>query len=423
MTLSFTRSLLAIAVAATIAPGAALATNGYFAHGYGTKNKGMAGAGVALPQDAMAAATNPAGMVWVGDRMDIGAALFSPRREYTSSASGSGATLQNAFGGANAAESDSDYFLVPHLARNWMLGDGSSFGVAIYGNGGMNTDYPAPGPFGGGGTGVNLAQVFIAPTYSRKIGDKSSWGVSPIVAIQAFEARGLSNFTGSSSDSANLTNNQHEYSYGAGIRLGWQGEVSPGLTLAAAATSKIYMTEFDDYAGLFAEEGDFDIPPQITVGLAYKIMPRSALTFDIQHIMYGSVDSISNPIGNLFTGASGALGGSNGAGFGWEDMTIAKLGYQWQTSSDWTWRAGVSYGEQPIPDDQVMFNILAPGVMETHLTGGFTRQMGKNNELTMSFMYAPTKEVSGTAPAALGGMPITIEMSQFEVEASWGWTF
>ena len=29
----------------------AVATNGYFTHGYGTANKGMAGAGVALPQD------------------------------------------------------------------------------------------------------------------------------------------------------------------------------------------------------------------------------------------------------------------------------------------------------------------------------------------------------------------------------------
>ncbi len=34
--------------------------------GFGTINKGMVGAGVALPQDAMTAATNPAGMGLVG---------------------------------------------------------------------------------------------------------------------------------------------------------------------------------------------------------------------------------------------------------------------------------------------------------------------------------------------------------------------
>jgi len=39
-------------------PMLASATNGYFAHGTGIKNRALAGAGVAFPQDAMASATN-----------------------------------------------------------------------------------------------------------------------------------------------------------------------------------------------------------------------------------------------------------------------------------------------------------------------------------------------------------------------------
>lgn len=77
------KSLLVAAIGSLFVASAAHATNGYFAHGYGTKNKALAGGGAALPQDAMIAATNPAGMVWVGDRMDLGAAIFSPLREYT----------------------------------------------------------------------------------------------------------------------------------------------------------------------------------------------------------------------------------------------------------------------------------------------------------------------------------------------------
>jgi len=72
------KSLLAIAVSGILAAPAVNATNGYFAHGYSTKEKGLAGAGTAYSQDAMAAANNPAGMAFVGNRMDIGAALFSP---------------------------------------------------------------------------------------------------------------------------------------------------------------------------------------------------------------------------------------------------------------------------------------------------------------------------------------------------------
>lgn len=420
---TFKHSLLALAVSVAIAPTAANATNGYFAHGYGTKTKGMAGAGVALPQDAMAAATNPAGMVWVGQRYDLGAALFSPRREYTVTGNPS---PPPAFGlQPGTVQSDSDYFLVPHFAANWMLTPDSSFGVAVYGNGGMNTDYPGSanggmGTYYGGPTGVDLAQLFITPTYSRKINDHASWGAGVVLAAQTFEARGLSAFGSFSSDSSNLTDNGHDTSYGAGVRLGIQAEVASGFRLGAAYTSEIKMTELDKYKGLFAEQGDFDIPASATLGLAWDMTPSSTLVFDIQRIWYSNVRAIANPmIPNLQTAQ---LGNDNGAGFGWDDMTIYKLGYQWKSGNDWTWRAGVSHGDQPIPSSEVLFNILAPAVMETHVTFGFTKAMGKNNELNMSFMYAPSNKVSGPNPLS-PGQNIELEMQQYEVEASWSWKF
>ena len=42
------KSLLAVTVSGLLAAPLAHATNGYFMHGYGSKEKGMAGAGVAL---------------------------------------------------------------------------------------------------------------------------------------------------------------------------------------------------------------------------------------------------------------------------------------------------------------------------------------------------------------------------------------
>ena len=78
------KSLLAIAVSGILVSPAVNATNGYFSHGFSTKEKGLAGAGTAYSQDSMAAATNPAGMAFVGERMDLGLQLFSPSpRGYT----------------------------------------------------------------------------------------------------------------------------------------------------------------------------------------------------------------------------------------------------------------------------------------------------------------------------------------------------
>jgi long-chain fatty acid transport protein len=56
----------------------ALATNGYFPHGYGLKAKGMGGAATALAQDSLGGATNPASMVWAGTRLDVGIDVFMP---------------------------------------------------------------------------------------------------------------------------------------------------------------------------------------------------------------------------------------------------------------------------------------------------------------------------------------------------------
>ncbi|MDH5591572.1 MAG: long-chain fatty acid transporter, partial [Gammaproteobacteria bacterium] len=79
--MSLIRQFLLISLLATfISP--AFATNGYIGHGYGIKSRGMAGTGVALPQEAMIAATNPAGIAFTGNRFDVSAALFSPRRSY-----------------------------------------------------------------------------------------------------------------------------------------------------------------------------------------------------------------------------------------------------------------------------------------------------------------------------------------------------
>lgn len=421
--------------------GTALATNGYFAHGYGTKDSGMAGAGVALPQDAMAAATNPAGMVFVGDRMDIGLELFSPHRSYTTTGS---AGVPDGFAcgalcpfeiGPQSITSENDLFLIPSFARNWMLNESSSFGVALYGNGGMNTEYKGgtaqhndglgsatttSGTFGAGKTGVDLMQLFIAPTYSRKISDTSSWGASAIIAAQRFKAEGLALFSPYSSDPNNLTDRGYDTSYGAGLRLGWQGEVTPGVTLGAAYTTKIAMSAFDKYKGLFAEQGDFDIPASATLGLAWKTSPSTTLLFDIQQIWYSDVKSVGNPMMPNLTTAQ--LGSDNGAGFGWDDVTVYKLGYQWQTSPLWTWRAGISKTKQPISSSEVMFNILAPGVQETHITAGATYAYTPDNEFSFAFMYSPEKKVSGPNPLD-PAQTIELKMDQWQAEASWSWKF
>lgn len=394
---------LGIAVAAALAAPSAFATNGYFAHGYGMKASGMGGVSTAMTHDTFGGANNPATMVWVGNRMDIGASIFNPERSATRTGSAAGINA--------SSESDSTFFLVPEFGYNKMLNPNMSFGVTVYGNGGMNTDYPAGamssatcGGFPGGtatnsnilcGTGrlgVDLMQLIIAPTWSYKLNENHSVGVSPLLAYQRFKAEGLSAFNSLSNDSTKLTNNGYDTSTGLGVRFGWYGKMSDTVSLGAAYSTKIAMSKFDKYAGLFAEQGDFDIPSNFNLGVAFKISPTTLLGVDYQKIKYTDVKSVSNPSSN-----TGALGTAGGRGFGWTDIDVFKIGVQYQHSERLTIRAGIDRSDNPIRPADVTFNILAPGVVTNHYSVGFTLATDKSSELTGAYTYVAEKKVSGTS--------------------------
>lgn len=423
-------ALVAGTVAVLFVAPDAFATNGYFLHAYSVKERGLAGAGVALPQDALAAANNPAGMARVGARFDAGAALFHPPRSYTVTGAPSGPP---AFGLVpETVESGSEYFLIPHFGWNRMLDEERSLGVSIYSNG-CNSDYPASAGGGAGtfygsafggeaGIGVDLKQLFVNVSYAQRLTPSIAWGISPILAYQRFEITGLAAFgaQGLSSDPDKLTDNGHDYSLGYGARLGLVGDLRPGLTLGASYQTKMRMDEFDRYRGLFAEQGGFDVPATAMIGLAWETSPASTLLLDVQRIWYSDVTSVGAPLLPNLTSA--LLGDDGGAGFGWRDVTVVKLGYQWTRGADWTWRVGYSHCKQPIPGSEVLFNILAPGVIEQHFNAGFTRRLGQASEWSFAAMYAPEKEISGSNPLD-PAQRITLRMNAWELGASYAWKF
>jgi len=189
------------------------------------------------------------------------------------------------------------------------------------------------------------------------------------------------------------------------------------------------MDEFDDYAGLFAEQGDFDIPKNFTLGFVFKPIPAVRFAFDWQRIYYSDVDSIANPFDNLFNAImppydpDSLLGADDGPGFGWDDMDIFKFGIEWERTEQWTYRFGYSYSDdQPIPDSEVMFNILAPATIEQHASFGFTRTFDSKNELNFAFMYAFENDVEGKNPLD-PAQKIKLEMDQWEVSLGYSWVF
>ena len=378
----------------------AAATNGYFAHGYGLKAKGMGGVATALAQDSFGGANNPASMVWAGGRLDLGLDWFRPTRAAERSGAGF-ATLNG------TVESDSRNFYIPEFGYNRMIDPTLALGVSVYGNGGLNTDYPAGnfncggGPAnalcGAGRLGVDLLQLVVAPTVSYKASEQHSIGASLLLGYQRFKASGLQAFDNApgfppfTSAPGRVTNNGYDSATGLGLRLGWQGHLGQDLSVGAAYSSKINMSRFDKYSGLFAGQGGFDIPPNYSLGIAW-VPGAWTVAFDWVRIGYSKVPAVGNS-----SSAPAPLGADNGPGFGWRDVNVTKLGVAYRGVAGLTLRAGWNHGSNPIRSQDVTFNILAPGVVQDHATFGFTVDVGKGSEITGALMVAPRKSVGGSS--------------------------
>ena len=501
-----TRTLTSAAVVAALAAAPlAQATNGYFKIGYGSKNRGMAGAGMAFGQDSLAGAINPASLAGIGNRVDAGVELFNPQREGTVDATGM-ATPDFGAGtrqGANVnRNSGATVFAIPNFGMSKELNSKMTVGISMVANGGMNTRYGdaddgsgniytsafapvigdsssatfQPGPSGFAGflevgpagvpasvldpnlanlymnpntspaLGVNLSQLLITPTIAYKLNDNNSIGVAPVIGYQRFRAYGLGLFQAFSSDPGHVTNQGDDDAWGIGGRIGYQGDFG-WLSIGASYTSEIYMEEFDKYSGLFAEDGSFNIPSTYGVGIAIKPSAKLTIAADVTRINYSDVAAINNegPTANqffdAFTGAlvgnpalvSNPLGTDDGYGFGWDDVTVYKVGVNYAYNNQWTFRAGYNYAESPYDDDQTLFNVIAPGLVEQHVTAGFTYSPNPTNEFTVTYMHAfrndQSYDYNGSASAASGadytgfGFSVNNAMTQHAIEASYAWKF
>ena len=412
--MTLTRKLLPLL--AVLAASHANATDGYFTHGYGVKSQGMGGVGIALPQDALATAANPAGMGLIGDRVDFGVTWFRPQREAEITGVGPGVD-------GKYDANDAENFIIPEFGYNRVINPDVTLGVSVYGNGGMNTDYKKAIPlFGNTAPRMDLIQLSVAPTATWKINESNIIGVAVNLAYQRFEMKGLQNFASpASAHPDNVTNKGYDSSYGAGVHIGWIGKVNDAVTLGATYQSKTYMSKFDKYKGLFAESGDFDIPETYGLGIAVKATPSLSLAADVQRINYGDVDSVGNSVNNLFVNGQ-QLGSKNGPGFAWKDVTSVKVGASYAWSGNLTVRAGYNHASQPIRSSETLFNILAPGVVQDHVTLGATYVLPNQSELSFSYMHAFEEKVKGSGSIPfIPGAEANLKMHEDSLGIAYGW--
>jgi long-chain fatty acid transport protein len=413
---------VAVATLATLLlSGPAQAGNGYFILGYGPLAHQSAGTATAMGLDGFAGASNPAKLAFTDPRLDLGVLSFMPYRRIERR------------GASNpvfdiSSTSRNSYFPLPELGYVQRLDPRWSAGVAVYGNGGLNTEYPdstgvegtnanpakcgdRPGNFflGCGKLGFDLSQLIVAPTLAWQVTPKHSLGVSPLLVYQRFKAYGFQAFEALSAHPDAVSNRGYDDAFGAGVRVGWFARPAPWIDVGAAYAMRIHMDKFDKYRGLIADGGEFDVPANFSVGFALRPAPNWTVGADIQRIFYGDLPALSNgALASIEDTDNRPFGSRGGSGFNWRNLTNYKVAVAWQATSRWTLRAGYLYGRRPAADDSadsVSFNMFAPNPRH-QFTTGFTWVYNPRNEVQFAYgryVHGTYQGPSATAALGVGG--------------------
>ncbi len=398
-----------------ILSGPADAGGGYFVLGYGPVAWQTSGAVTAVAQDAFAGASNPAKLTAAGNQLDLSLTLLNPNRTIERK----GATGEDAIHNF-ATTSANSIFFIPEFAYARQINDELAIGIASYANGGLNGEFHGttgvpgtnanpdacgdrPGNFllGCSELGFDLAQFIIAPTVAWRFTPSQSIGIAPLLVLQRFNAYGLQAFALNSKYPNNVSNKGYDHALGAGLRVGWYGEIKPWLSLGAAYSTKIYMQEFRKYRGLFAE-GSFDIPANYSVGAAIKPNDMWLVALDVQRIDFSEVKALGNSIlPSLEDPVANPLGSASGSGFGWQrNQTNYKLGLIYHASEKLTLRAGYTYGKRAHDNelDSVTFGVVASNPLRA-ASIGFSLETTAGNKLHMAYARMTGENYGG--PSAL----------------------
>jgi long-chain fatty acid transport protein len=431
-------------VAACAAAFPAHATNGYFLPGFGFRSQGMGGVGIAYGRDSLSTAANPANAVNTGMRGDMGVGIFNPERSAGVWNDPTNATP--GFFDSGNLESDSRYFIMPEMGFSMGLTEQVHVALAVVGNGGMNTNYPG-NMFPGLGvprtpsdlrTGVDMMQLLVPVSVAYRANENHSFGVSLVLAETRFRAYGFDTFKAFpiNSNPDYLTGKGFDYSYGAGVKLGWLGEfMDDRLAVGLTYASRTWMTPFDKYKGFFAEQGDFDIPENYGIGIAFKPKKNLVIAADILRINYNDIGSVGNLGPGVNDGVHSGipamdteptcpdnpycLGNDQGMGFGWNNITVYKLGVQYGVNNRLQVRAGLNYNKSPVPNTQIAFNTAAPATVERHYSVGFTYRPNEELEVTGTYVYVPPNNQTGCDQNIIDCGQIGMHQNVFGLSFGW----
>ncbi|MEM7708672.1 MAG: hypothetical protein AAF358_24155 [Pseudomonadota bacterium] len=277
--------------------------------------------------------------------------------------------------------------------------------------------------------GFEFERSVISSGFRQALGDESSIDVSAVFAQQGYATPGFGAVTANTAydypgqmrrldQKRNQFLRQGEQSSGAGLRLGLTSELNPDVTMGASFQSRIDMEAFQNYRGIYAEPGDFDIPASANFGVTVRSGRRSAVTFDVQRVFYSEVSTFTTAL--LPDRFLSLLGDSASPDFNWDDLTVYQVGWSWQSSDRSSWSVSYSTSQQPEPDSPLLARALRRDVADRNISFGLDHQTTLNSRLSVNASYAPAEYYLGNPQFA---SPTDLRGDSIELELLWTLNF
>lgn len=408
------------------------ATNGMLMEGYGPQSLAMGGAATAFDNGTAAMMNNPATLQLGanGSRLDVALGVLGPN-------------VKSSMTGMPTASSSGTSYVMP--AMGWVRKDDRmTWGVGVFGQGGMGTEYGADtflAMQSGKDVRSELAVGRVIFPVALKVNEQLNIGASLDYSWASLDMKMAASgaqlggmVTGGSGNIAAAAavlaaapwaridfSNSNKFT-GAAKGSGWTGKLglvfqaNKDLSLGLSHHLKTNLSDMTTTAagasmsgpGGFADAGkisviNFQMPASTTVGLAWQASPKLLVAADVKRLGWSSVMK-----GFSMRYDSATMGGNVNFTMpqNWKDQTVVALGGAYQLDDVWILRAGYNHASNPIPDGTV--NPLFPAIVKNHYTAGFGYKLSKSVSVDAAMSHAPTVTVVNTS----GQMPLTISHSQ-----------
>lgn len=369
----------------------AFAANGVFQEGYGVKSKGMGGVAIALPQESMIGAVNPAGFALLDNRVDL--AFEYLKVHAISEVEG------NSLPGANFKAHARNDVYIPEGGIALHYTPQLTLGASIFGRGALNSFGRNLGALNGTKKAyANDIIVYLTPCAAWQPVPCHTLGIGVNLCLSYFKINGLENLS-PSIHPHHVSNNNFDWEPGIGLRLGWLWEATPTVNIGATYETPTYIHKYKKYKGLIPNSGDGSIPTNFGAGIGWRMHPQVLVGFDVMRILWSQEYLWGN------RASAHPFGSKKGTGLGWKDQTVYKVGVSYDANDRLTLRAGYNAGTFQIPASQTLANLSIMLTSETQATFGLTYKVGCKQEINLCFIHAFKHTVHGknSIPAGLGG--------------------